>query len=65
MLTFRPTKFYSCIQALDVARLREAIVRATAFMERWAEIPGKAPVFGRGNNPINVVSVRDVAAATM
>jgi uncharacterized protein YbjT (DUF2867 family) len=38
------------------------IVRATAFVELWAEILGKAPVFGRGDNPINFVSVRDVAA---
>jgi uncharacterized protein YbjT (DUF2867 family) len=38
------------------------IVRATAFVELWAEILGKTPVFGRGDNPINFVSVRDVAA---
>jgi len=38
------------------------IVRATAFVELWAEIMAKAPVFGRGDNPINFVSVHDVAA---
>jgi uncharacterized protein YbjT (DUF2867 family) len=38
-------------------------VRATAFVELWAEIAGKGLVFGRGQNPINFVSVHDVAAA--
>jgi uncharacterized protein YbjT (DUF2867 family) len=38
------------------------IVRATAFVEMWAEILGKGIVFGRGDNPINFVSVHDVAA---
>jgi uncharacterized protein YbjT (DUF2867 family) len=45
------------------------IVRATAFMETWAEImsrplqaSGKILVFGRGDNPINFVSATDVAA---
>jgi uncharacterized protein YbjT (DUF2867 family) len=38
------------------------IVRATAFVELWAEIMAKPIVFGRGNNPINFVSVGDVAA---
>jgi uncharacterized protein YbjT (DUF2867 family) len=36
--------------------------RATAFVELWAEIMAKPIVFGRGDNPINFVSVRDVAA---
>lgn len=47
------------------------IVRATAFMETWAQImskplrsSGKIPVFGRGDNPINFVSATDVAALT-
>jgi uncharacterized protein YbjT (DUF2867 family) len=40
-----------------------AIVRATAFVELWAEIMRKPIVFGRGENPINFVSVDDVAAA--
>ena len=38
------------------------IVRATAFVELWAEIMAKPIVFGRGDNPINFVSVNDVAA---
>ncbi|MGH2867248.1 MAG: SDR family oxidoreductase [Solirubrobacteraceae bacterium] len=38
------------------------IVRATAFVELWAEIMTKPIVFGRGENPINFVSVDDVAA---
>jgi uncharacterized protein YbjT (DUF2867 family) len=38
------------------------IVRATAFVELWAEIMRKRIVFGRGENPINFVSVDDVAA---
>ncbi len=44
------------------------IVRATAFMETWAVVIGSpladkgfALVFGPGTNPINFVSVRDVA----
>jgi uncharacterized protein YbjT (DUF2867 family) len=46
-----------------------AIVRATAFMEFWAAMvgspvlrDGKVTLFGRGRNPINFVSVDDVAA---
>lgn len=39
------------------------IVRATAFVELWAEILRRGIVFGRGENPINFVSVTDVAAA--
>jgi NADH dehydrogenase len=38
------------------------IVRATAFAELWAEIVGKGIVLGRGDNPVNFVSVSDVAA---
>jgi NADH dehydrogenase len=37
-------------------------VRATAFVELWADIMAKPIVFGHGDNPINFVSVRDVAA---
>jgi uncharacterized protein YbjT (DUF2867 family) len=40
------------------------IVRATAFVELWMEIMTKPIVFGRGENPINFVSVGDVAAVT-
>lgn len=45
------------------------VVRATAFAELWIEIlhktarrSGRPLVFGHGRNPINFVSVRDVAA---
>jgi len=38
------------------------IVRATAFVELWAEIMAKPIVLGRGDNPINFVSVADVAS---
>ena len=45
------------------------IVRATAFLETWIEViaqtkdrSGRLVVFGRGRNPINFVSVHDVAA---
>ena len=45
------------------------IVRATAFLELWIDVltstaarSGRPVVFGRGNNPINFVSVIDVAA---
>jgi NADH dehydrogenase len=59
---------YRAEQALRASRLDWAIVRPNAFMELWAEIvggpitkDGKATVFGRGNNPINFNSARDVA----
>jgi NADH dehydrogenase len=49
-----------------------SIVRATAFMEFWAAMvggpvlrDGKVTIFGRGRNPINFVSVDDVAAYTL
>jgi len=45
------------------------IVRATAFMELWVDLlrqtaarGGRPLIFGHGTNPINFVSVRDVAA---
>jgi len=38
------------------------IVRASAFLETWSQIMVKPVVFGRGENPINFVSVRDVAS---
>ncbi len=45
------------------------IVRATAFLETWVALleqtaarSGRPLVFGRGDNPINFVSVTDVAA---
>jgi uncharacterized protein YbjT (DUF2867 family) len=38
------------------------IIRATSFVELWAELLSKGIVFGRGDNPINFVAVDDVAA---
>jgi uncharacterized protein YbjT (DUF2867 family) len=56
---------YAAEQHLRATRVPSTVVRATAFVELWAEILGKAPVFGRGDNPINFVSVRDVAAVVV
>jgi uncharacterized protein YbjT (DUF2867 family) len=47
---------------LRASGVRWTIVRATAFVELWAEIMTKPIVFGRGENPINFVSVEDVSA---
>lgn len=56
-------------QELRASGLSATIVRPTAFMETWLATlqepitsRGTAMVFGRGDNPINFVSVRDVAA---
>jgi uncharacterized protein YbjT (DUF2867 family) len=45
------------------------IVRSTAFLETWIDLiadtadrAGRVVVFGRGQNPINFISVHDVAA---
>ena len=55
-------------QRLRESRLEWTIIRPTAFKELWAGIvgdpllrSGTAMVFGRGENPINFVSVDDVA----
>lgn len=55
--------------ALTASTVPFTIVRATAFLELWIDLltrtagRSKRPlVFGRGQNPINFVSVRDVAA---
>jgi NADH dehydrogenase len=50
-------------QQLRASAVPWTIVRSTAFVELWAEIMRKPIVFGRGDNPINFVSVVDVAAA--
>ena len=39
------------------------VIRATPFVELWAELLGKGLVFGRGDNPINFVATDDVAFA--
>jgi uncharacterized protein YbjT (DUF2867 family) len=56
-------------QTLRVSGIPWTIVRATAFMETWATLMGRALqtsgkilVFGRGDNPVNFVSVTEVAA---
>jgi NADH dehydrogenase len=54
---------YAAEQHLQRSATGWTIVRATAFVELWADMVCKGVVFGRGNNPINFVSVRDVAAA--
>ena len=53
---------YAAEQHLRASGVGWTIVRATAFVELWAEIMKKPVVFGRGENPINFVSVGDVAA---
>ena len=54
--------------ALRAGRLEWTIIRPTVFMELWAGIlgdsivaRGRATVFGRGDNPINFISARDIA----
>ncbi len=51
------------------SRVPTTIVRSTAFLELWIDLlqqtsqrSGRPLVFGRGTNPINFVSVADVAA---
>jgi uncharacterized protein YbjT (DUF2867 family) len=59
---------YKAEQELRASQLPMTILRPTAYMETWAQIVGEpllksrqTRVFGRGKNPINFVSVRDVA----
>jgi uncharacterized protein YbjT (DUF2867 family) len=54
---------YQAEQHLQHSGAPWTIVRATAFIELWADIMTKPIVLGRGDNPINFVSVHDVAAA--
>ena len=61
-------KKFRAEQALRASRMSWTIVRPTVFMELWAGIlgdpirrNGKTVVFGRGDNPVNFVSVRDLA----
>jgi len=56
-------------QRLRASGITATIVRSTAFMETWVALlrqtaarSGRPLVFGRGDNPINFVSVIDVAA---
>lgn len=55
--------------ALAASGVPATIVRSTAFLELWIDLlrrtagrSNRPLVFGRGQNPINFVSVRDVAA---
>jgi uncharacterized protein YbjT (DUF2867 family) len=60
---------YAAEQHLRAHGTAWTIVRSTAFLEVWIALmsetmdrAGRVMVFGRGENPINFVSVRDVAA---
>lgn len=59
---------YRTEEYLQASGLSFTILRPGAYMELWAQLigqpireQGKTTVFGRGNNPINFVSVQDVA----
>ena len=59
---------YEAEQELRRCGLGGTVVRPSAYMETWVELLGvplqrkhRTRVFGRGENPINFVSVRDVA----
>lgn len=61
---------YAAEEHLKASGLEWTIIRGTAYTEFWATLVGKplidkgrTQVFGRGNNPINFVSVDDVAKA--
>ncbi len=49
-------------QGLKASGVPWTIVRATPFLETWAEFLAVGILFGRGKNPINFVAVDDVAA---
>jgi NADH dehydrogenase len=60
---------YQAEERLRASRVPWTIVRATAFLETWLTLleqtangSGRPLIFGRGTNPINFVSVEDVAA---
>jgi uncharacterized protein YbjT (DUF2867 family) len=60
---------YAAEQSLRATRLAWTIVRPSAYLQTWIDVigaklaaGGPAMVFGRGDNPINFVSARDVAA---
>lgn len=59
---------YHTEEYLRASGLNFTILRPCAFMDLWAELvgkpileQGKTTIFGRGNNPINFVAVKDVA----
>jgi uncharacterized protein YbjT (DUF2867 family) len=58
---------YLAEQELKASGLAWTIIRPTAYMETWAGVigepllnSGRTRIFGRGDNPINVVSAHDV-----
>ena len=60
---------YAAETVLAASAVPFTVVRSTAYLELWIELltgtagrSNRPLVFGRGQNPINVVSVRDVAA---
>jgi uncharacterized protein YbjT (DUF2867 family) len=60
---------YAAEESLRATRLAWTIVRPSAYLQTWMDViggklagGGPAMVFGRGDNPINFVSARDVAA---
>lgn len=60
---------YAAEQYLRASGVPATVVRSAAFLELWLDIlrqtggrSGRPVVFGRGTNPINFVSVVDVAA---
>ncbi len=55
-------------ESLRASTLAWTVIRPTVFMELWTGIvggplatKGRTTVFGRGDNPVNLVSARDVA----
>jgi uncharacterized protein YbjT (DUF2867 family) len=59
---------YHTEEYLQASGLNFTILRPSAYMELWAQLigqpireQGKTTIFGRGDNPINFVSVEDVA----
>lgn len=60
---------YAAEQSLRATGMAWTIVRPSAYLQTWIDVVGgklvrggPAMVFGRGDNPINIVSARDVAA---
>ena len=53
---------FAAEQELRASGLVWTALRPTAYLETWMAVLGPGLVFGRGTNPINFVSVRDVAA---
>lgn len=59
---------YAAEQELKVSGLAWTIIRPALYMETWLGVAGdplvqtgRTRVFGRGDNPLNLISVRDVA----